>query len=142
MRPALWGRDLARGREIASLLDADPATGIDVTASRAAAHAGIAALEGRTDEAVNGFRQAFAGFRTMGATYLLASYQLDMVVVLGPDHPAAREAAAEARPILEQIKARFWLEILDAALASGPVPTAAPPLAPKPDPRPLEAPRA
>ncbi len=142
MRPALWGRDLARGREIASLLDADPATGIDVTASRAAAHAGIAALEGRTDEAVNGFRQAFAGFRTMGATYLLASYQLDMVVVLGPDHPAAREAAAEARPILERIKARFWLEILDAALASGPVPTAAPPLAPKPDPRPLEAPRA
>ena len=30
MRPALWGRDLARARHIATLLDADPATGIDV----------------------------------------------------------------------------------------------------------------
>ena len=54
----------------------------------------------------------------MKAPYLAASFQLDMVVLM-PDHPAAREAAAEARPILERIRARAWLKVLDDALAAG-----------------------
>jgi tetratricopeptide (TPR) repeat protein len=116
MRPALWARDLDRARYISSLLDAVPATGIDVDSSRAAGRAGVAALEGRIDEAVSGYREAFEGFRLMNAPYLAASFQLDMVVLM-PDHPAAREAAAEARPILERIKARAWLKVLDDALA-------------------------
>jgi hypothetical protein len=118
MRPALWGRDLARARQIADLLDAEVVTGGDITASRVAARAGIAALEGRVDEAIAGYRQAFLYFRSIGAAYLLASHELDLVLLVGAEHPAALEAEAEARPILERIGARPWLELLDAALAA------------------------
>ncbi len=120
MRPALWGRDLARARQVADLLDATVETGADVTASRIASRAGIAALEGRIEEALAGYRQALSVFRSIHADWLLAGHEIDLVMVVGGEHPAAREAAAEARPILERIKARAWLEVLDAALASRP----------------------
>jgi class 3 adenylate cyclase/tetratricopeptide (TPR) repeat protein len=120
MRPALWGRDLARAREIADRLDAAVETGGDVTASRTASRAGIAALEGRIDEAVGGYRQAFQYFRSNGDAFLLAGIELDLVMLLGSAHPAAREAAAEARPIFERIQARAYLERLDAALEPPP----------------------
>ena len=116
MRPALWSGDLGRARAIADRLDAAIETGGDVTASRAASRAGIAALEGRVDEAVAGYRQAFQYFRSNGDAFLLAGIELDLVILLGPAHPAAREAAAEARPILERIKARSYLARLDAGL--------------------------
>ncbi len=119
MRPALWGRHLARAREIADRLDAAVETGGDVTASRIASRAGISALEGRIDDAVAGYRQAFNWFRSNGDHFLLAGIELDMIVVIGANQPAAREAAAEARPILERIKARAWLEVIAAAVAGG-----------------------
>ncbi len=117
IRPALWSRDMARAREVSALLDATVETGTDAAASRIATHAGLAALEGRTDEAIAGYRQAFQMFRSMGADYLVAGHQLDLVILVGPTHEAAREAAAEARPTFERIKARAYLERLDAALA-------------------------
>ena len=117
MRPALWGRDLARARQVADQLDATVETGADVTASRLASRAGIAALEGRIDEALAGYRQSLSVFRSIHADWLVAGHELDLIMVVGGDHPAAREAAAEARPILERIKARAWLEVLDAAMA-------------------------
>ena len=130
MHPVLWSRNLARAREVADLLDATLDTGIDAAASRIASRAGIAALEGRTDEAIGGYRTAVQVFRSMSADFLAACHQLDMVVLLGPDQPAVREAAAEARLVFERINARAFLERLDAALAgpldNGSVAAAAP----------------
>jgi hypothetical protein len=117
MRPALWGGDLARAREVARQLEADPRTGIIVTADRTAARAGIAALEGRTNDAVTGFRDALARYRDLAHDFDLACVSLDFVLLVGADHPATREAAAEARAIFERVGARPYLERLDSAMA-------------------------
>ncbi len=120
MRPAIWSRNLERMREVADLLDAAPDNGLDAHASRIASRAAIAALEGRTDEAVARYRQALATFRSMDADLLVAGHDIDLVTVIGPHHPGAHEAAAEARPILERVHARAYLKQLDAAMAGSP----------------------
>jgi hypothetical protein len=117
MRDALWGHDLARAYEIADRLDAHRSTGRQIVTARLAARAGIAALEGRVDEAIAGFQEALARPRAVGADFVLASMALDFVHLVGGDHAAVREAAAEARPIFERIKARPYLHHLEAALA-------------------------
>jgi hypothetical protein len=117
MRPALWGRDLARARQVADRLDADPSTELGVAAYRVAARAGIAALEGRTDDAITGFREALSRLRSEGSDFEVARISLDFVLLVGADHPATREAAAEARAIFERVRARPYLERLDAAVA-------------------------
>ena len=119
MRAALWGRDLERARAVAARLEADQATGFRVDTSRIAARAGLAALDGRFDEAVAGYREVLGRLRSIGADFEVARSALDFVLLVGPDHPAARGAAAEARPIFERVKARPYLERLDAALAGG-----------------------
>ena len=117
MRASLWGRDLARARDIAGRLDALPATGLQIETARMAARAGIAALEGRIDETVAGYREAIARQRAVGADFGTATLALDLVNLVGGGHPVTREAAAEARPIFERVKARPYLERLEAALA-------------------------
>jgi tetratricopeptide (TPR) repeat protein len=117
MRPALWGRDLARARQVADRLDADPSTELGIAAYRVAARAGIAALEGRVDDAITGFREALSLLRSEGSDFEVARISLDFVILVGVDNPATREAAAEARAIFERLKARPYLERLEAAMA-------------------------
>ncbi len=117
MRPALWGGDLARAQQIADRLDADPSTGLGVAADRIAARAGIAVLEGRVDDAIAGYRDALSRLRSIGSDFEVARISLDFVILVGGDHPATREAAAEARTIFERVKARPYLERLEAAMA-------------------------
>jgi hypothetical protein len=97
-------------------LETIPQTGLDVDAARVAARAGVAALEGRVDDAIGDFRHAMAQLRSVNAEFNVARLTLDFVMLLG-DHPATREAAAEARAIFERVKARPYLERLDAATA-------------------------
>jgi len=122
LRAAAWSGDVERTREIADLLDANRASDRFVKADRIAARAAIAALEGRIDEAVAGFRDALARHRAVGADYWTALRALDFVLLVGADHPATREAAAEARGILERVGARPYLAKLEQAMATdGPV---------------------
>ncbi|MHB8460875.1 MAG: ATP-binding protein [Candidatus Limnocylindrales bacterium] len=116
MRATLWGHDLERAREVLGRLETIPETGLDVDAARVAARAGVAALEGRVDDAIGDFRHAMSQLRLINAEFNLARLTLDFVMLLG-DHPATREAAAEARAIFERVKARPYLERLDAATA-------------------------
>ena len=102
-RAALWGGDLATAGEIADRLDAHPNSSASFTAGRIAVRAGIAALEGRRDDAISGFRDALARFRAIGEDFELARTGLDFVLLVGPGEPAARAAAAEARPIFERV---------------------------------------
>jgi class 3 adenylate cyclase/tetratricopeptide (TPR) repeat protein len=117
MRAALWGGDPARAREAARRLEAIPQIGVGIAADRIAARAGVAALEGRVDEAITGYREALSRYRSIGAAFDLAQTALDFVIVVGGNHPATREAAAEARAIFERVRARPYLERLDAAMA-------------------------
>jgi hypothetical protein len=55
--------------------------------------------------------------RSIGADLNAARLSLDFILLVGANHPATREAAAEARAIFERVKARPYLERLDAATA-------------------------
>ena len=119
MRPALWLRDQRRAREVVDRIDGDPdAAAAFPTADRVAAHAGLAALEGRPDEAAAGYRDAFRRYRELGVEFYQAGSILDMVTLLGAATPEAAAAAAEARGIFERVRARPYLAWLDAALAA------------------------
>ena len=120
LRPALWMRDLDRVRAIGARLDADPIRSGSAAASRLAARAGLAALEGRVEEAVELYREARAKLTGNGDVFGAALAALDMVTVLGPDVRAAREAAAEGRVVFERVGARPYLTFLDAAMGASP----------------------
>jgi class 3 adenylate cyclase/predicted ATPase len=120
IRAALWWGERQRALELAARLDAHPFSDPGTTAARLGARAGIAALEGRRQEAIAGFTEAVGRFRAIGADLFAAQAGLDLVVLVGPDEPAARAAAAESRAIFERVGARAYLDRLDAALAGGP----------------------
>jgi hypothetical protein len=81
--------------------------------------AGLAALEGRRDEAVDAYREAFAGWETLDSPLDHAYTAIDAITLL-PDEPVAVEAADRAREALERLGARPLLERLDAARQPAP----------------------
>ena len=117
VRSALWDRNVVRARERADRLDEQRAASSSEI-ERIAARAGIAALEGRRDDAVAGYRDALDRYRAIGQDLDLAFTGLDFVLTVGADHPASRSAAEMSRVIFERIRARPYLERLDAALAA------------------------
>ncbi len=116
LRAALWQRDQAGVRVAADRLDADPDTSACMQANRITARAGIAALEGRRDDAVTAYGEALRRFRALGLDFELARTALDLVLLVGPGTPEAVAAANEARTIFDRLGARPYLERLDAAM--------------------------
>ncbi|MEX1336440.1 MAG: adenylate/guanylate cyclase domain-containing protein [Candidatus Limnocylindrales bacterium] len=115
----------------AALLDRDPVAaaaaleGMESTGSHGAmvklakrrTVAGIAALEGRLEEASAGFEAVMADDRGMGLPFAVATTGLLMVSLLDWSAPGVPAAAEEARGIFERLGARAWLDRLDEALA-------------------------
>ncbi len=116
MRYALWLGEPERARLAHAGLVAAPDRGRAIGAVRRSLEAGLAALEGRHDEAAAGYRAAAATLRELDATLDLALCQLDHAVLLGPGDSGARAAADEAREILTRIDAPALLARLDAGL--------------------------
>ena len=81
--------------------------------------AGIAALEGRLDEAAERYGAALDAWRALDDTLSLALCELDLVTLLGAAHPAA-VAGKEAEDIFTQLGAVPFLERLAAARSSAP----------------------
>ncbi len=112
---------LARDGDVARLaLDRMIATGAHgraIDSDKVAIRAGLAALDGSTQEAIAGFRAAIAGWRDLGLPWDEAMTSILFVRLVGPGSPEARAAADSARTILEGLGARRVLEILDASLA-------------------------
>jgi class 3 adenylate cyclase/tetratricopeptide (TPR) repeat protein len=117
MRAAVWGGDEARARETLERMEADTYSSAQVLADRVAARAGIAALDGRLDEAIASYHDAMARHRAIGSDFAVARAALDLVHLVGGHHPAAREATAEARAIFQRVGAQPYLDLLDAAVA-------------------------
>jgi len=118
IRPALWMRDRDRALATLERLDRQPAASLRLPATdRLAARAGIAALEGRTAEAIAGFGEAWKRYRDMDVDFLLARSVLDGLTLLGSSDSQVRTAAIEARSIFARVAARPYLELLDLALA-------------------------
>ena len=112
---ALWQRDLASVRD--ALVSMERIRGRATVAHRRTAEAGIAALEGRIDEASEIYRDAIEKWRVLESALDLALCELDLVLLLGADHSDAT-VAKEARDILTEIGARPFLQRLDEATRS------------------------
>ncbi len=117
-RAAVWMRDAEGAASDLAALDETGVRGPLVTLRRTAFRAGIAALEGRADDARSLYAEARPGLHDRGVEFEAALVAIDMAVVLGADDPDARAAAADARLVLERLHALPFLARLDGALGS------------------------
>ena len=109
-RAALWLGDLGRARD--SLADMQAFRGRWMSAVRLTAEAGVAALEGRNDEAATAYARALDAWRAIDSPLDLALCALDRAALRGPIPAPVREDD-EAREIFATIAATPFLERLD-----------------------------
>ena len=72
--------------------------------------------KGESDAAADAYRESIEAWRALDCTLDLALCELDLVLLLGAEHPDAA-AAKEARDIFTELGARPFLERLDIAAA-------------------------
>jgi hypothetical protein len=114
-RAALWLHDADRAREALAAMASF--RGRWMAAARLSSEAGLAAIEGRAEASAEAYREAIEAWRALDCTLDLAMCELDLVLLLGPDNPAA-SAAKEARDIFTQLGATPFLERLNRAAKS------------------------
>jgi tetratricopeptide (TPR) repeat protein len=115
-RAALWSADRAGA---ATDLDAIDEVGIHGPAAelmRTTIRAGIAALDGRTSEAISQYRVARDGWRDIGLPWEEALVGIDMAALLDPHESEVVAAAARSREILTGLRAKPFIDRLDALL--------------------------
>src|SRR4029077_14601872 len=115
-----WSADAAGAEAHLETLEAANFCGRVLDVGRGAARAGIAALEGRSVDAFNAYREVLRGYRALGLAFEEAAAAVDMVTVMAPserDHPDVIAAVAAARETLSKLDARPFLTQLDAAMA-------------------------
>ena len=112
MRCAVWSGDREGARRARGYVVAAGEHGRFVDSMRRSLDAALAALEGRREEAVTGFREAASALRDLDSMLELGLSQLDHAVLIGPADPVARAAADEARAIFERIDSPPLLERL------------------------------
>jgi len=115
-RAALWAHDAAGVSNDLAGIEGTGVRGPLVTLRRMVYSAGLAALEGRPQDARSRFVEARRELVDRGVDFEAALVAIDMATVLGPDDPDVLAAAADARPVLERLRARPFVERLDAAL--------------------------
>jgi hypothetical protein len=113
---AILARDAATANLALEQLDATGAHGRAIDVTRTAIGAGLAALDGRTADAVAGYRTAVAGWQDLGLPWDVAMTSLEFVRLVGAQDPDARAAAESAREILERLRAVRILAMLDDAV--------------------------
>jgi hypothetical protein len=118
VRPAAWMRDAAKVRHLVERMDVHPDAGSALPAAdRVVARAVIAVLEGGVEEGIAGFRDAVRRYREIGADMLAALAILDLVTISTVVTPEIAALADEARAVMQRVRARAYLDQLDAALA-------------------------
>jgi len=133
-RAALWMGDLDLAREVAGKLRALRRSAPFPAAQLAAVEAGVIALEGRREEAVERYRDVFRLYREMRLTFDGAVIHLDAARLLGVDTPEGATALEQARAVFERLDAQPYLAIVDGLDAGrhGRPPRAASPNAERP----------
>ena len=116
-RAALWARDVDGTRADLAALDTLRGLGRATRTDRLSIRAGVAALEGRRGEALALYREALRTWRELGCAWDEALTAIDMVTVLDPAEPEVQAAAESAREVLVRLRARPFLERLEAAMA-------------------------
>ena len=113
----MWSGKLEEARRLADAAEEAGGFGPLIAARRATSRAGIAALEGRTAEALALYRDALRGWRSVHAVWDEALTGIDMATVLDPTEPDVATAIKSTREILERLGAKPYIERLDAAVA-------------------------
>jgi class 3 adenylate cyclase/tetratricopeptide (TPR) repeat protein len=116
-RAALWLSDLAEARADLAALDDSGVHGPALETGRSTIRAGIAALEGRSADALAFYRDALREWRDLGLVWDEALCGLDMAILLDPADPEVQAAADAAREILVGLEAAPFLARLDDAMA-------------------------
>ena len=123
-RASLLQRDVGGARADLEALEATGAHGPWIDARRISIRAGLAALGGRPAEALGLYADALRGFRDLGVALDEAFTAIEMATLLDPALPEIRDAADVARGILTRLRARPFLDRLEAAMAAAPQPVA------------------
>lgn len=115
-RAALWDRDADAVPADLALLDASGVHGPALEADRTTIRAGVAALEGRTADALALYREALRAWRDLGLPWDEALCAVDMATVLDSSEPEVQAAAETARQTLSRLGAKPFLDRLEAAM--------------------------
>jgi tetratricopeptide (TPR) repeat protein len=110
-------RDPAAAQEAIEAMEQEPYAGHYADGMRALAQAGLAALQGRDEEALEAYRLSLDELGHSGARFQVALVQLDALSLL-PDEPAIAGWANEARARFEVLSSPPLLERLEEALAA------------------------
>jgi hypothetical protein len=113
---AIWAQNADQVRLAASRIDGLKGTGELIHAMRLWAEGAVAAVEGRRSEALAAFGESRAISLRLEQDFDAATLVVNAAQVMG-DEPEVRSWAMEARPLLEAMGAKPWLERLDKALA-------------------------
>jgi len=116
LRGAAWLRDVVGVATILARLEANPDRSRVAKATRLAARGALASLEGRTTEAVEEYLRSLRTLHEGGFELAAALTALDFLWAVGPEVPEARVAAEETRAVFERIRAKVYLERLDAVM--------------------------
>jgi class 3 adenylate cyclase/tetratricopeptide (TPR) repeat protein len=116
-RAALWLGEVEQARADLAAIDAAGVHGPAIETGRGTIRAGIAALEGRSGDALALYRDALRGWRDLGLAWDEALCGLDMATLLDQGESEVRAAADASREILVRLEAAPFLARLDAAMA-------------------------
>ena len=111
-RAALWLRDAVKAQAVVEAMA--PLRGRWMEVARLSTEAGLAALEGRTEEASAGYRHALDSWAALDVPLDLALTAIDAVMLL-PEGAVPEGAALQAKEILTQLGAQPLLSRLAAA---------------------------
>ncbi|HEX8025400.1 MAG TPA: adenylate/guanylate cyclase domain-containing protein [Candidatus Limnocylindrales bacterium] len=119
-RMALWAGDAdAAEADLADFWQNAPRDGVPVV-SRDIIRAGIAAVRGSRDVAVDAYRDALARLRNYRIPVDEVIATIDIVATLGPTEPISVEAIGDARRAIEKMGATSLNRLLESAIATAP----------------------
>jgi hypothetical protein len=116
-RAALWAGDVNGARDGLDRLGKTMFRGQALAFDKASIEAGIAALSGRTAEALALYRDTLRGWRDLKCAWDEALTVVDMVTFLGAAEAEVRTAADWARTTLDRLDAQPFIDRLEAGLA-------------------------
>jgi hypothetical protein len=116
-RSVLWQRNVDAYRPLVVKLDADPYAGPWAASARIAFHGGLDALEGRTTDAIAGYRTAIDRLTDDGWIVDAVRATTDAVHLLGR-RPEFEAQIRRAQTVIAELRLKPFGERLDHALAA------------------------
>jgi class 3 adenylate cyclase/tetratricopeptide (TPR) repeat protein len=131
---SMWAGDLPSTRELLGRYNETGDFSALADARRATLNAGIAALEGRSAEALALFKEGLRVWRATHSVWDEALCGIAAAELLDPADPPVAEIVASTRSILERLGAKPYLERLNSAVARAAAAAPAPPRRPMVEP--------